>query len=233
MSYPPAPWTLKGFAYQTVHLIDIAKASPHVPIGLEIVSVVPGKTIGGVYIAQYNAGSTLLYNELIVVAAIVRRSGKLGSWISHIYVDHPDSIQGGREIWGLPKEFAEFHWRKGDQGGVVVKQGDSSERNSSEFSGASRILCDLNLGWQFNLWRQSGQALSYSQLGSELLMFEASAAANLAIVSAQLEIPNSSPFSRLIDSQPWLTVKAEGLDVRVGMPGAIAPSTKILATNLR
>ena len=228
MSYPPAPWTLKGFAYQTVHLIDIAKASPHVPIGLEIVSVAPGKTIGGVYISQYSAGSTLLYNELIVIAAIVRRSGKLGSWISHIYVDHPDSVQGGREIWGLPKELAEFHWRKGEQGGVLVKQD-----NASEPSGASRILCDLNLGWQFNLWRQSGQVLSYSQLGSELLMFEASAAANLAIVSAQLDVPSSSPFSPLIDSQPWLTVKAEGLDLRVGMPGAIAPSTKILATNLR
>ena len=46
MSYPSAPWELKGYALQTVHLIDIEKARPFVPPDLEIISVWPGKTVG-------------------------------------------------------------------------------------------------------------------------------------------------------------------------------------------
>jgi acetoacetate decarboxylase len=30
-------------------------------------------------------------------------------------VDNPDSVAGGREIWGLPKELAEFSWLGGDR----------------------------------------------------------------------------------------------------------------------
>ncbi|NDJ17057.1 acetoacetate decarboxylase family protein [Myxacorys almedinensis] len=216
MSYPQAPWSLKGFAYQTLHLIDVAKASAHVPIGLEIVSFLPGKTLGGVYLSQYKAGSTLLYSELIVIAAIVRRHSAIGMWVSHIYVDNLESVEGGRNIWKLPKEAAEFHWSN-QQSNVLVKQRD-------------RTLCHFTSGWQLNFWRQNGQVLTYSQLESDLLLFETSAAADLAIVTSRLEVPSSSPFARLIDSPPWLTVKAEGLDATVGVPSVVAPGTKIFAT---
>lgn len=223
MSYPQAPWTLKGFAYQTVHLIDIAKASPYVPIGIEIVSVLPGKTIGGVYLSQYKTGSTLLYSELIVIAAIVRQGGKLGAWISHIYVDQADSIQGGREIWKLPKEMAEFDWQ-GNEQRVLVK-GESSEPG-----GADRVLCRFADHGRLNLWRQSGQVLTYSQLESDLFLFEASAAGNLAIVNSRLDVPSSSSFAHLIDSPPLLTVKAEELEATIKAPNVAGPGTRILAT---
>lgn len=224
MSYPQAPWTLKGFAYQTVHLIDIAKASSHVPIGVEIVSVLPGKTLGGIYLSQYKTGSTLLYSELIVIAAIVRQSGKLGTWVSHIYVDHPDSIAGGREIWKLPKEIAEFDWQGSGQNRVSVKS------VASEVGGAGRILCNFTQSGQFNLWRQSGQVLTYSQLESDLFLFEASATGNLAVVNSRLDVPSSSPFAHLLNSPPLLTVKAEELEASVKAPSVVAPRTKILAT---
>ena len=222
MSYPQAPWTLKGFAYQTLHLVETVKASSYVPLGVEIVSVLPGKTLGGVYLSQYHAGSTLLYSELIVIAAIVRRGGKLGTWISHIYVDHPDSVAGGREIWKLPKEMAEFDWQ--DNGRGVLVKGDPAEPGGSD-----RVLCNFSGGGQLNLWRQSGHALTYSQLESDLLLFEASAAGNLAIVSSRLDVPSSSPFAHLIDSPPWLTVKADDLEITVKAPDVVAPRTKIPA----
>jgi acetoacetate decarboxylase len=45
----------------------------------------------------------LEYNELIIIAAVLGYKGKFGAWISHIYVDNPDSVAGGREIWGYLK----------------------------------------------------------------------------------------------------------------------------------
>src|SRR5688572_23194128 len=124
MTYPSAPWTLKGFAVQTLQLVDTARARSFVPPDLDIVSVLPGKTLGVVYLASYGPESVLSYNELIVVPALTRYGKNVGFWISHIYVDHPDSMAGGREIWGLPKELAQFTWQMGEQNHVLVRQGE-------------------------------------------------------------------------------------------------------------
>jgi acetoacetate decarboxylase len=121
MPYPPPPWHLYGQALQSIHLVDLARAKEFVPIDLEIVSVLPGKTLGSLYLSVYDANSTLEYHELIVVAALVRYQGKIGSWVSHIYVDNLDSVAGGREVWGLPKEMADFTW--GDRQ-IQVAQGN-------------------------------------------------------------------------------------------------------------
>ena len=48
MSYPPAPWHLYGSAVESFHAIDVDRAKQFVPVDLEIVSVLPGKTVGSV-----------------------------------------------------------------------------------------------------------------------------------------------------------------------------------------
>jgi acetoacetate decarboxylase len=106
MAYPSAPWTLRGFAFQTVQPLDIDRVRPSVPSDLEIVSIFPGKTLGGIYVSSYGSTSTLQYSELIVVSALVRQGARLGAWISHIYVDNPDSVAGGRDIWSLASRTA-------------------------------------------------------------------------------------------------------------------------------
>ena len=97
MPHPPAPWHLNG----------------------EIV-VVPALTgarqIGGVMLANYTSG-TLVYRELIVFSHLTAR----GMVVSHIYVDDEQSMSGGREIWGLPKELATFEYGAGT---FTARQGD-------------------------------------------------------------------------------------------------------------
>ncbi|HEY9880378.1 MAG TPA: acetoacetate decarboxylase family protein, partial [Leptolyngbyaceae cyanobacterium] len=110
MAYPSAPWNLSGFALLTLHLLDVDRVKPLIPSDLSIVPVLPGKTLGSVYFSVYTKGSALEYSELIVAPAVLTRQGKIGSWVSHIYVNNEDSVAGGREIWGLPKEMAEFTW---------------------------------------------------------------------------------------------------------------------------
>ena len=58
-------------------------------------------------LADYTGG-TLAYRELIVFSAPKLVGGRGGWVVSHIYVDDERSRSGGRAIWNLPKELAEF-----------------------------------------------------------------------------------------------------------------------------
>jgi acetoacetate decarboxylase len=84
MSHPAPPWHLNG-----EFVIVPALVRP--------------RALGGVLLANYTSG-TLAYRELIVFERATRR----GMVVSHIYVDDEQSLSGGREIWGLPKELATF-----------------------------------------------------------------------------------------------------------------------------
>ena len=84
MSHPAPPWHLNG-----EFIVVPARARP--------------RALGGVLLANYTSG-TLAYRELIVFSHATVR----GMVISHIYVDDEQSMSGGRQIWGLPKELATF-----------------------------------------------------------------------------------------------------------------------------
>ena len=206
MPYPQAPWTLQGYAIQTLQPLDIDLGRPLVPSELEIISVWPGKTLGGVYLSHYGSGSVLEYSELIVIAACVTHKGQFGGWISHIYVDNPDSVAGGREIWGLPKELAEFTWNNGSR--VTVRQGN-------------KLLCSLNYTQQSFGWRQWLGASGFSTLGSDLLIFPAQLDSHLSFISSKLEVPAESPFASLAIGQPWLTVRADEMILKVAAPEVV------------
>lgn len=206
MTYPQPPWALQGHTLVTLQLVDVAQARSLVPPELEIVSVWPGKTVGGVYIASYGLGSVLEYNELIVVAALTRCAGKFGTWISHIYVDNPNSVAGGREIWGLPKELAQFTWEQGPR--VRVHQG-------------GQLLCGLNLEWQFPGWQQQLTGHSFSVLNTDLLYFKAQGELHFSLGGTKLQVPAESPFSKLGLNQPWLGFYCDHLLLNVDAPEVV------------
>lgn len=209
MNYPQPPWNLKGYAIQTLNLLDIDRVRPLIPPELSIVSVLPGKTLGGIYLSVYEPSSILQYNELIMVAGLTRYQNLTASWISHIYVDDATSVAGGREIWGLPKEMAEFTW-EADR--VSVRQDN-------------QLLCNLEYkpNW-FKLatwWKPKFSAASFSGLDEELLMFDNQFSLDIALLSGKLNIPNHSPFTNLNLGQPWLTLKMNQLDITANAPQVI------------
>lgn len=205
MTYPHPPWTLKGDAFVTLQLLDMARVRPLIPAELNIVSVLPGKTIGGVYLSKYSSGSVLEYSELIIIAGFLSYKGKFGGWVSHIYVDNPDSVAGGRQVWGLPKELAQFSW----------------EASSVTVSQSGNLLC------KFNYQRQSFglplklSASAFSCKESNLLIFPAFVEANFGLVSSNLEIPPTSPFAELNIGQPILTVHSDRLNLVVDAPTVV------------
>lgn len=146
--------------------------------------MLPGKTLGGVYLSFYGPGSVLTYHELIVVPALARYGTKVGCWISHIYVDHPDSMAGGRGIWGLPKELAQFTWQTGDQSQVTVPQGE-------------RALCALHYGHTRRLWRQPASQPVFSMLEGNLLWWKGAFSSRLGFGEGRVDVPSESPFAAL------------------------------------
>lgn len=219
MVYVPAPWNLQGYAIATLQLIDIERVRPLVPSELEIISLFPGKTLGGIYISSYGLGSVMEYNELIVVSAIANYSGKWGAWISHIYVDNPNSIAGGREIWKLPKEIAQFSWEGSDAIAVkplgyrvTVRQGNCQ-------------LCSLNYSQQSWALPLSLSGNVFSATSANLLYFKGEFQSRTGLIRGELGIPQESPFARFNIGQPLLTVACEELRLIANAPETIANRT--------
>lgn len=184
MTYPPAPWKVQGYALQTVQFTDIARARRMVPPELDVVALLPGKTLAGVFFAHYGPSSVMEYYELLVVAALARYQGRVGLWISHIYVDSADSMAGGREIWGLPKELAQFTWEQGQPNWFIARRGE-------------QVLCRLEYGKPRWLWRQKLGTPQFSIRGAELLTFSNTVDARLGIAGGHLQVPAESPFAAL------------------------------------
>ena len=128
--HPPAPWRLGGPSLVVPALVPIANARRAIPDGLSIVPAAPGHTLGGLIAVTYEPGSTLSYSELIACAGMVRSGRHAGGWISHIWVDDQQSVNGGRGIWKLPKDLAEFH---------TDRRADGSQRFSARANGATLI----------------------------------------------------------------------------------------------
>ncbi|MEG3866085.1 MULTISPECIES: acetoacetate decarboxylase family protein [unclassified Microcoleus] len=215
MVYPSAPWNLQGYAVGTLQLVDVARVRPLVPSDLEIVSVLPGKTLAGIYISSYGLGSVMEYNELIVVSAIANYAGKWGAWISHIYVDNPNSVAGGREIWGLPKELAQFSWEGSDS----VKAAPLGYRVT--VSQGNRQLCSLNYSQQTLAFPVPFSGNVFSADSSNLLLFKGELGSKIGLIRGELDVPEESPFASFNLGQPLLTVACENMRLTVAAPEVV------------
>ncbi len=201
-SYPPAPWRLKGCALVGPRLIAMEAAQPAIPRGLRLLPVLPGMTAGGIYIAQYGSGSTLEYHELIVAAGSVYHGARIGIWVSHIYVDTPDSAAGGRAIWGLPKQLAEFTWQEGQ---ISVRQGDA-------------LLCSVRYAPSGGDGRVRLPLPAFSCLEERVVWFRGDAGARIGAASATWTIPNASPLAPLVHSGDGPTFGLWDLDAAIDAP---------------
>lgn len=197
-AYPPAPWTLRGEATIVAAPVRVAAMRRHrLPPGVAVVGAA-GWTAGGVVLARYDETATLPYHELIVFSGLGRRGRTFAFVVSHIYVDSPASLEGGREIWGLPKELASFDWSRR---AVVVEQ-----------DGRRLLAARLRFG------RAAAPIPLLSPVFGEVAgaTVRASGTGRLRATPAlaRLDIPRASPFAGLGLGGSRLAVSGDGLDVR-------------------
>ncbi|BCJ40680.1 acetoacetate decarboxylase [Actinoplanes ianthinogenes] len=107
--YPPEPWHLRGQMYLSVFLIPM-RAVPPLP---EVLGAAArplsfgGRAAVGAAWVDYQPGGVLHYRELLS-AVLTHEHGRPRVSITDIWVDSVASRDGGRRLWGIPKELAEF-----------------------------------------------------------------------------------------------------------------------------
>jgi hypothetical protein len=209
MGYPPPPWKANGFALGTIRLIPVEQARLFVPMDVEIVHVVPGRTLAAVCAAYYAPGSALVYNELIVSPAVTRRGGTVSAWISHMYVDNADSMVGGREIWGLPKEMAQFRWREDRRGVDIWRDGQG--------------LCSLHSQRPFWLLPIPVIIPAFGVLNDALLSFIVAIVGRIGVAGIHLNVPTNSPFAALRLAENGLALSVRNMRFVARAPRVVAP----------
>jgi hypothetical protein len=92
MGYPQPPWRMQGQLWLSLFRVRGVDGRPDGVYGAAFVS--------------YEPGSELTYSELLV-ARPVAGPGRAVE-ITDIWVDSPESMEGGRELWAIPKGLCEF-----------------------------------------------------------------------------------------------------------------------------
>lgn len=116
--YPPPPWKMNGQMWMGLFKTDTPLQLPQ---GLQHL-LDPHSLI--VVLVRY-LGGTLQYDEL-VFGALTRLGSRMGIYVDYIWVDSLASVWGGRKIWGLPKNPADFTWndstvRVADRQGLIAE----------------------------------------------------------------------------------------------------------------
>jgi hypothetical protein len=107
-AYPPEPWYLGGALNVSLFLVPRGA----LPAGFELPNGrrplrLGSRVLVGLAAVRYLPGGALDYDELLVSVPSLGRGG-LRVTIPQIWVDSPASVRGGRELWGIPKQLAEF-----------------------------------------------------------------------------------------------------------------------------
>jgi len=102
--YPPEPWYLGGELLVSAFLVPRARLPRVLPKPQRALGW-GGNVVVGAAFVRYAPGGALSYDELLV--AIPSLPGPRVT-IPQIWVDSAASMAGGRELWGIPKQLAEF-----------------------------------------------------------------------------------------------------------------------------
>ncbi|MFC6091825.1 acetoacetate decarboxylase family protein [Saccharothrix lopnurensis] len=196
MTYPPEPWVLHGEAQASLWLVDVARLppSPVRPV------TVRGRAVVGTAFVDYRPPG-LVYHEL-AVAVLVRRGWRIGVSVTQIWVDSPVSREGGRELWGIPKEAATFDSPTSahDDRGPIASLAVATARRG------------LRLPLGTSTWQVLGAALARTPLR---------ATARVAPLRAAWQVNPAGPLNWL-PARPLVSVALTGLRLRFG-PRAAGP----------
>lgn len=108
--YPPEPWDLRGQLYTSVFRVPLAAFAPgeldELPPGWTLVAPGGSAVVGAAWV-DYQPNGVLAYRELMATV-LMRRRWRLAPHVLRIWVDSEASRDGGRELWAIPKELADF-----------------------------------------------------------------------------------------------------------------------------
>jgi acetoacetate decarboxylase len=153
-TYPPAPWQMHGQLWLSLFRVR-AGDHPDRPAG-----------VYGVALVKYEEPSPLTYGELLVA-----RTRDKAVTITDIWVDSPQSVAGGRELWAIPKDLCDFTFTS-ERGGLGASRATwtASLQGRPIVSASFRDLSRLapRLPFKGSTWqrRDSGEEVTAALTGS-------------------------------------------------------------------
>ncbi len=106
-------------------------------------------------------------------------------WISHVYVDDGASLSGGRAIWRMPKQMAEF--RLEDEAGTAA----------AEIRQGGQLLARVHVRPPRIRWPQPLIAPVLSGTGQERLFTLGRGLGTVGPVRVEIDVPPESPLAGL------------------------------------
>ena len=120
-SYPAEPWDLRGQMYLSIFAVPRSElAALPAPLAAAVRPVmVAGRALIGAAWVRYEPGGVLDYQELLA-AVLVHEGRRPRVSITEIWVDSVASRDGGRALWGIPKDLAELTLRETGAGKTIA-----------------------------------------------------------------------------------------------------------------
>jgi hypothetical protein len=206
--YPPEPWALRGQLRVAVFLVPVADL-PAIPAELatavRVVRLGRRALVGAAWVV-YEPGGVLSYHELL--ASVLMRDGlRPRVTITDIWVDSVASRDGGRALWGIPKDLARFAFTSDSAG-----EHASAERDGGCLAEATvRRGVRLPGRWPFGF--RVTQSLDGRPKTSRVR-----ATARLLLGRSQWTVPADSPLHYLAGRRPLLTATAADFRMSFGAP---------------
>ena len=189
---PPTPWIMRGRMFMGLFRVKSGTAAA-LPAGLT--PLLAGHRV--VAVVRYLEG-TLSYDELII-GRIARRGRKVALFIDHIWVNSRESVAGGRRIWGLPKELADFSW----QGDTVAVRDDLG------------AVATFTVDQRPAFWPEVGVATpGFGVRDGQLLFFVGRVRVRLRGTS--LRIVSLDPRFGELSPKPWLGIDGAPFELNIG-----------------
>ena len=209
VAYPPQPWHLGGRLSLTLWPVPTGELPEHfpaaVPPGARPLSL-RGRTLVGTAFVRYQPGGVLSYDELL--AAVPVRDGRgLAITIPAIWVDSRASLAGGRRLWGIPKELAEFE-RIPTADGVRMTAGSDGRPIASAWFTERRPLPGRWTVRQRYAQHLDGRAHRSRSVGSS----------RVSLSSARWEFAADGPLGFLHGRRPLRSVEQHDLAIAFGIP---------------
>jgi hypothetical protein len=199
MTYPAEPWALRGQLHASAFLVPLVEIPVDVPPGSTPIKIGRNGIVGVIWV-DYQAGGILQYRELMTTL-ILRRGRALLPTITHIWVDSPQSRDGGRALWGIPKELAVFDF-EGNSFAAHDEVGPLARASV-------RRLLDLPGRWPTNF--------AVAQwLDGKAKISPVRSRAGLALSKASVEADPTGPLAFLAGRRPFASFSLRDFDMCFG-----------------
>ncbi|MGW7276481.1 acetoacetate decarboxylase family protein [Streptomyces sp. NPDC054864] len=231
-AYPPQPWHLRGSMYLAWWRLPTRLMPDHWRLPASARPLVVGRSVSLVtFWVDNQPGGTLAYRELLVALA-VRERRRVAACAMDAWVDNEQSLRGGRELWGVPKQLGSLFFsgtaptsRAGHRGWVrgtvrtclVPRTRATGGRGQEPVTGLHQDLLRFpgRLTLRSHLLQPSPDSPGRLE-ETEYVPLLLSGTAHLG--RARLATHAGGPLGYLSGRRPWLALSMQDFRFTVGQP---------------